>query len=60
MMDLPPASRSTDGLAQPSGYGGAEQCSSQPRLRPEEGDDRRSHGSQAMAALPWGGPAAGR
>ncbi len=29
----------TEGFAQPSGSGGTEQCSAQPRLRPKEGGD---------------------
>ena len=29
-----PQPRSTDGFAQPSGYGGAKQCFAKPRLRP--------------------------
>ena len=35
----PPGPRSTAGFAQPAGYGGAEQCSAKPRLRPAKGGD---------------------
>jgi hypothetical protein len=31
---MAPTPRSTAGFAQPAGYGGAEQCSAKPRLRP--------------------------
>ncbi|MDK9701775.1 MAG: S-methyl-5-thioribose-1-phosphate isomerase [Sulfuritalea sp.] len=37
--DNPPSPRPTAGFAQPAGYGGAEQCSAKPRLRPREGGD---------------------
>ena len=33
-----PPGRSTAGFAQPAGYGGAEQCSAKPRLRPFAGE----------------------
>ena len=38
-MGHPPSPRPTAGFAQPAGYGGAEQCSAKPRLRPGEGGD---------------------
>ena len=37
MNSLPPNPRPMAGFAQPAGSDGAEQCSTKPRLRPEEG-----------------------
>ena len=36
MSASPPSPRPTAGFAQQAGYGGAEQCSAKPRLRPEQ------------------------
>ena len=43
----PPLAGPADGLAQPSGYGGTELSSAQPRLRPEEGGDNASAARRA-------------
>jgi DNA polymerase-3 subunit epsilon len=39
---LPPNPGPTAGFAQPAGFGGAEQCSAKPLLRPKEGGDKVS------------------
>ena len=36
-MNLSPNPAPTVGFAQPTGFGGAEQCSAKPRLRPPRG-----------------------
>ena len=54
---LPPAPCPTAGFAQPAGYGSAEQCSTKPCLRPEEGGDNGSpRGGSGVLA----GPVLGR
>jgi hypothetical protein len=55
--NLPPAPRSTAGFAQPADYGGAEQCSTQPRLRPLGGGDG---GSSLRDSMSYAAPGSGR
>ena len=45
-MNLSPNPTPTVGFAQPTGFGGAEQCSAKPRLRPMERGDRGSPASR--------------
>ena len=51
MMSLSPSPCPTAGFAQPAGYGGAEQCSAKPRLRPMERGDKGSAATPPPRAL---------
>ena len=51
MMNLSPSPGPTVGFAQPTGCGGAEQCSAKPLLRPMERGDKGSAATPPLRAL---------